>query len=84
VKGAAPTIACRRGGELTELATEEQRVERDGFGERHADDALHENFRGGSGIATDGFSGFEADEAYANGSAETAEAALNAAGDFGE
>ena len=64
--------------------TEEQRVERDGFGESHADDALHEDLRGGARIAADGFSGFEADEAYADRGAEAAETALNGAGDFSE
>ena len=36
------------------------------------------------GVERDGFSGFEADKAYANGSAQAAEAALNASGDFSD
>src|ERR1019366_6180732 len=63
---------------------DEHCVERDGFSERHTDDALHEDFRGGTGIAADGFGGLEADESDANGGAEAAEAALDAAGDFSD
>ena len=58
--------------ERVSSGAQEERVERDGFGECHADDALHENFRGGTRIATDGFGGLEADEPDPDGGAEAA------------
>jgi hypothetical protein len=65
-----------------ELLAEKQRVERDGFSQRHADNGLDEDGGRGAGIAADGFSGFEADKAYADCSAQAAEAALDASCDI--
>jgi hypothetical protein len=67
-----------------ELLAKEQRVERDGFSQCHADDGLDQNRGRGPGIAADGFSGFEADKAYADCSAQAAEAALNASCEFSD
>jgi hypothetical protein len=63
---------------------EEQRVERDGFSQCHTDNGLDKNRSRGTGIAADGFSGFEADKAYANCSAQAAEAALKASCEFSD
>ena len=88
-KGVEERIPPARGNSAggkgkTVLFAEEERVERDGFGQRHADDALDENLRRGTGIAADGFGGLEADESDADGGAEAAEASLDAARDFSE
>ena len=67
-----------------ELLAEEQRVEGDRFSQRHANDGLDQNRRRGTGIAADGFGGFEADKAHADGGAQTAEAALDASCEFSD
>ena len=77
-----PMVLARR--ERARTALEEECVERDGLGERHADDGLYENFGGGTRIAAHGFGGLEADKPYSDGGAEAAETALNAASDFSE
>src|SRR5688572_10161914 len=66
------------------LLAEEQRVEGDGFGERHADDGLNEDLAGSAGIASDALDGLGADETDTDGGGEAAEGALNAAGDFSD
>jgi len=66
------------------LLAEEQRVEGNRFSECHADDGLHENWGCGTGIASDGFGGFEADKAHADCGAEAAETALDASCDFSD
>lgn len=71
-------------GAQQKLLTEEQGVERDGFGQRHADDGLDEDFAGSAGIAADAFNGLGSDETDADGGGETAEGALDAAGDFSD
>src|SRR4051812_3807433 len=70
--------------EPNELLAHEERVERDRFGERHAENGLDEDFDGRARIASNAFDGFGADEAHAYGGGETAESALDAAGDFSE
>src|SRR5688572_7883093 len=67
-----------------DLLAEEQRVERDRFGQSHADDGLNEDFAGCTGIAADALDGLGADESDANGGREAAERALYAAGDFSD
>jgi hypothetical protein len=63
---------------------EEQRENAEAFRERHADDGLDEDLAGRAGIATDGFSGFLADETDAEGGAEKTESATDIAGDFSD
>jgi hypothetical protein len=65
-----------------QLLAEEQRVEGNGFGQRHTDDGLNEDLAGCAWVTADSFDGLGADEAYANGGGETAERALNATTDF--
>ena len=57
-----------------DLSAEEQSVERDRFGQSHADDGLHEDFAGGTGITTDAFNGFGSDETDADGGRKASEA----------
>src|SRR5581483_1287409 len=61
-----PRPSGERGGR-TRLLDEEDRVERDGLGERHADDGLDENLAGRAGIAADALDGLGADETDADG-----------------
>ena len=78
-----PALAAREDS-IQLLATEEQGVEGHGFGQGHADDGLHEDFSGCTGVAADAFDGFGSDETDANGGGETAEGSLNASRDFSE
>ena len=64
--------------------SEEECVEGYGFGKGHSEDGLDKNLAEGSWITADGFGGFEANEADANGCAEAAEAALDTSGDFSD
>ena len=64
------------------MGSEEQRVKRNGFGQGHADDGLNEDFTGSAGVAANGLNGLCADKTYAESGAQTAERALNAAGQF--
>src|ERR1051326_8426301 len=73
-----------RGDGETRLLHEEDRIERDGFGERHADDGLDEDFAGSAGIAANAFNGLGADETDADGGGEAAERDVNTAGHFRE
>ena len=66
------------------LLAEEQCVKRDRFGQRHADDGLHEDLAGSCGIAADALDGFSTDETDTDRGRETAERALNAACDFSD
>ena len=66
------------------LLREEDRVERDGFGESHAQDGLDEDLAGGVGITTHGLDGLGADEAYADGGGEAAGGGREGTGDFSD
>jgi len=66
------------------LTTEEQSVERNGFGQCHTDDGLNEDFARSTGIAADALNGLGTDETYANGGCKTAERALDAPCDFSD
>jgi hypothetical protein len=72
----------RQEADTNGLVSEEQGVERHGFGEGHAENADDEDFAESVGIAADGFSGFVADKTHAEGGAEAAEAALDAIGEI--
>ena len=63
---------------------EEERENAETFGERHPDDGLDEDLAGSAGIAADGFRGFLADKADADGAAEKTEGRGNVAGEFSE
>ena len=78
-----PALAARE-DTIRLLATEEQGVERNGFGQGHADDGLDEDFSGCAGVAADTFDGFGSDQTDANGGGQTAEGSLNAPGDFSD
>ena len=76
--------AGRRREKRKELLNEEDRVERDGSGEGHADDGLDEDLAGRAGVAADAFDGLGADETDADGGGETTEGGMETAGDFCE
>jgi hypothetical protein len=59
--------------------SDEERVERDGLGEGHSDEALDKDLSRGARIAADGFCGLEADESDADGGAKAAETTLDVA-----
>jgi len=61
---------------------EEQRVERDRFGQRHTEDGLNEDLAGRAGIAADGLDGLGADHRYADGGGDASESTLNITSDF--
>jgi hypothetical protein len=79
----APEFLRRRNWREGFLLGEEQRENTETFGERHTDDGLNEDFARGTGVATDGFGSFGADEADADGGAEETECASDVAGDGG-
>lgn len=66
------------------LLSEEQRENTETFGEGHTDDGLNEDLAGSARIATDGFSGFLADETDADGGTEETEGAGDVASNFSE
>ena len=66
------------------LLREEDRVERDGFGESHAQDGLDEDLAGRVGIATHGLDGLGADETHADGGGEAASGGREGTGDFSD
>src|SRR5690348_9947682 len=55
------------------LLAQEQRVERDGLGERHADDADGEDFAERAGVATHGLRCAKTRQTYTNRRAQTCE-----------
>jgi len=65
-------------------ALQEQRVKRDGFGQGHADNGLHEDLAGSTGVATNALNGFCSDETDANSGSKTAECALDTACEFSD
>src|SRR5436190_24323422 len=67
-----------------ELFDEDERTNAQAFGERHADDGLDENLARSSGIAANGFSGFEADETDAQRAAEETERGADVALEFSD
>ena len=66
------------------LLGEEDRVERDGFGESHAQDGLDEDLAGRVGIATHGLDGLGTDETHADGGGETAGGGREGTSDFSD
>lgn len=64
------------------LFNEEERVEHDRFRERDRENRLHENRRGGAGIATDGRGCAHADQTDTYGRAKSREAYVNASIDL--
>ena len=67
-----------------ELLAEEERVERDSFSQRHADDGLDEDLARRTWIAADAFDGLGADQTDTNGRREATESALDAAAYFSD
>ena len=66
------------------LLREEDRVERDGFGESHAQDGLDEDLTGSIRIATHGFDGLGANETHADSGSETAGSGREGTSDFSD
>ncbi len=84
-RGAAPRAGRGVAGES--LFAEEESVEGDGLGQRHADDGLDEDLARGTRVAPDRFNGLGADKTHANGGGDAAQAPLNiteVATDFSE
>lgn len=58
------------------LTSEEQRVERNGLGKRHANNGLHQDFAGCPGVAANGFNGFITNNGNTNGGGSAANGTL--------
>src|SRR5215813_12198703 len=78
----------RRGGKRPRadelLSAEEQRVEHDGFRQRHAEHGQRDHLAERAGIAPDRLGGFHADKSHADGRTQTGQADLDAAAHFSQ
>jgi hypothetical protein len=77
-------VGLRRGATAVSLLREEDRVERDRFSKRHAQNGLDEDLTRSLWVATYGLDGFSANETYTDSSSEAANSGRKGTSDFSD
>ena len=77
-------MGLRRGATAVSLLREEDRVERDRFSKRHAQNGLDEDLTRSLWVTTYGLDGFSANETYTDSSSEAANSGRKGTSDFSD